>query len=396
MPQHRKSYRLPALSTLILAACLANPPAFAQACEIKIGVAGPMAGGAASWGLAIKAGAEFIAAQTNAAGGLVLRDRKCKVAVVSFDSQYTAAGGAAAANYFAGQNIKVIIGPLGAPEATGMRPVAHRNGQLTFTSALAKDAIAPQFPLAFHQLTGPAVWGHKIVKAAKERFNFSSAVIVGPNDQGGTDGATVMAKAYEINGVKAAIEYFQRGTTNFAPLVTRIMNKKPDTVDLATVPPGDTATITKQLVEAGYEGFIGRSGGSGSTEIIRAAGGVEKIKGFYWLELVPLDDPKVRTLRADYEAVMKNPVPENTIVYTSATATYLALKAIAAASTDSDAEKVAVALRKLVPETPYLGKGAWRGKTEFGINQELAFPVGMGIIANGKSFGISKVEIDGE
>jgi hypothetical protein len=173
---------------LSFAACFASVPALAQACEGKIGAAGPMAGGAASWGLAMKAGAEFVAAQANADGGLTVGGRKCKVTVLTFDSQYTAAGAAAAANYFASQNVKVIVGPLGAPEATGVKPVAQRNGQLTFNSSFANDAISPQFPLAFHQLTGPFAWGNNMVKAAKDRFKFSSVVIVGPNDQGGTDG----------------------------------------------------------------------------------------------------------------------------------------------------------------------------------------------------------------
>ena len=384
------------LGFLSFSSCFAVSSAFAQGCEVKLGVAGPMAGGAASWGLAMKTGAEFVAAQTNANGGLPMGNRKCSVSVSSFDSQYTPAGGAAAANYFASQNIKIIVGPLAAPEATGIKPVAQRNGQLTFTSALASDAIGPQFPLAFHQLTGPFGWSDVIVKAAKDRFKFSSVVILGPNDQGGTDGVKVLLKAYEGNGVKATGEYYQRGTTNFAPLVTRIMNMKPDSVDLATVPPGDTAIISRQLFEAGYQGVLGRLGGSGAPEIIRGAGGIEKIKGFYWLELAPLDDPKVKSLLVDYEKVMKSAPTQNSILFTSAAATHMVLKAITSAGTSDDAEKVAAALRALTPETPYYGKGAWRGKSEFGINQQLAFPVGMGVIENGKNLGVTRIEIAGE
>jgi len=41
-------------------------------------------------------------------------------------------------------------------------------------------------------------------------------------------------------------------------------------------------------------------------------------------------------------------------------------------------------LRETTPESRYLGKGGWRGKAQYGVNQQLAFPIGMGVIANGK------------
>ena len=43
-----------------------------------------------------------------------------------------------------------------------------------------------------------------------------------------------------------------------------------------------------------------------------------------------------------------------------------------------------------------LGKGGWRGKTQYGINQELAFPVGLGIYQGGKRVGVETVQIPAE
>ncbi|AEF88662.1 Extracellular ligand-binding receptor [Delftia sp. Cs1-4] len=378
-------------SLLVLATV--SVAATAQECETKLGVLGPMSGGAAAWGLAMKAGVEFAAAQANEAGGVQAGNRKCKVSVVGYDSKYTADGAAAGANYLASQNVKLIVGPVGSPEATGVKPVAQRNGQLTFTSAYAKDAIGPQWPLAFHQIAGPSAWAPVLTKAAKERFKISSAVVVAPNDQGGTDVASVNAQAYKAQGVKTTEEYYQRGTTNFAPIVTRIMNLRPDAVDTASSPPADGATIVKQLLEAGFDGVIGRLGGPGTQEIIRAAGGVEKIKGFYWLELVAVDDPQVKSLLNDYQRVMKGPAPDNTLVFTAAAAARMVLKAVTTAGTSDDAEKVAAALRQLPPTDPYLGQGVWTGKASFGINQELVFPVGMGLVVGGKHVGVNKIDL---
>jgi len=384
-----------ALATGFLSAAPLIMPASAQSCEAKIGALGPMSGGAAAWGLALKAGVDFAAAQANEAGGVTVGDKKCKVTVVSYDTKYTADGAAAGANYMASQDVKLIVGPVGSPEATGIKPVANRNEQLTFNSSYAKNAIGPEWTLAFHQLAGPSAWASALATVAKDKFKINSVVVVAPNDQGGTDVASVNAAAYKALGIKTSEEYYQRGTTNFAPIVARILNARPDAIDTSSSPPGDAATMVKQILEAGFTGPIGRLGGPGTPEIIRAAGGVEKLKGFYWLELVPIDDPKVRAMLTDYQTVMKSAPPDNTLLFTAAAATRMLLKAITAAGTDKDANKVAEALRKLPAEDHYLGKGVWTGKEAFGINQELAFPVGMGLVVDGKHLGVTPIDVSG-
>lgn len=371
-------------------------PALAQDCTVKIGAVGPMAGGAAAFGLSVKAGAEFNAAWANQQGGLEVGGRKCKVEVVPFDSQYTAAGGAAASNFLASQGVHATLGPVGSPETTGFRPLGKRNGQVSFSSSYMSGVIGPDFPLVFHELQAPPSWGPILIKEAKSRFGFSSVLIVAPNDQGGTDGGRQLAKLYSDQGVKPTEEYFQRGTTNFAPIATRIMNANPGVVEMSTMPPADATILTRQLLEAGFAGVIGSLGGVGPAAIIQGAGGVEKLKGFYWLELIPADDPGVIKMKADYERVMGTPAPENSHFVVDEVAGEVLLRAISDAGTDQDAEKIAAALRALTPESRYLGKGGWRGKAQYGINQEFAFPVGLGIVQDGKRLGVQRVEIPAE
>ena len=62
---------------------------------------------------------------------------------------------------------------------------------------------------------------------------------------------------YEEVGVETTLEYYQRGTTNFAAIATRVMGANPDAIEMSSVPPGDAAILVKQLLEAGYEGVIG-------------------------------------------------------------------------------------------------------------------------------------------
>lgn len=383
------------LAAVLLAGSLGSVAASAQDCEVKIGAAGPFTGGAAGWGLAVKGGTDFEAAWTNLHGGLQMGDRKCKVTVVAYDAQSNAAGGAAAANYLASQSVHVTNGPVVSPETTGFRPVGKRVGVIDFSTSFASDVIGPDFPLAFHQNQSPPTWGPVVIKAAKDRFKFKSAIVMGPNDQSGTDSARTLADLYAAAGATVRQEYYQRGTTNFAPIVVRIMSAAPETVELGPLPPGEAAQLVRQLLEAGYTGAFGRLG-AGATTLIDGAGGAKNLKKFYWLAHVPMDDPGVKQLQADYKAIMKSDPPDDDLLYTSEAAAEQILRAISIAGTDQDADKIAAALRSEKIESRYLGKAGWRGKTQYGINQELSFPVGMGVIEDGKQLPMVRLEIPTE
>jgi branched-chain amino acid transport system substrate-binding protein len=357
-------------------------PAAAQ-CEVKLGVIGVLSGPAAQWGIALRGAAEYVAAEANQAGGLQVGNKKCRVSTVAIDSKYTAEGAAAAANNMVSQGIKFIIGPIGSPELTGLKPIANRNGLLVMGNGYAKDAIGPQWPLVFHQGPGPSGWADPIVKVAKAKFGMKKVVLIAPNDQGGTDIASVDAAAYKNNGIEAIEEYYQRGTTNFAPIVTRIMNTRPDVVDTASSPPGDAGIIAKQLRQAGFEGPIGRLGGPGTEEIARVAGGIEVLKNFYWYEPVYIYD-KVRAIADNHKKLLGTDRPENNLFFQWVSATRMVTKAIAKAGTVDDTKKVAEALRSLPVEDENMGKGLWIGQEFFGINQELSFPFGIGLILDGK------------
>lgn len=370
-----------------------NGLAIAAEQELTLGVVGVLSGPAAQWGLALRGAVEFVAAEANRDGLIKIGGAPCKVNVVAIDSKYTAEGAAAAANALAGQGVKFILGPIGSPELTGVKPIAKRNSMLVMGNGYAKDALSPQLPLVFHVGPGPSGWADPIIKIAKQKFGIKSVVLVAPNDQGGTDIASVDADAYKKNGIAATEEYYQRGTTNFGPIVTRVMNAKPEAVDLASSPPGDAGILVKQLRQAGFEGPIGRLGGPGYGEISRVAGGDDVLKDFYWYEPVVIDE-KTLQIAEDYKKLMGSERPENNLFFQWVSGARMVVKAIAKAGT-TDTGKVAEALRALPVSDPNLGAGHWIGQEFFGINQELSFPFGVGLVTNGKLQPTMRVEAPG-
>lgn len=363
-------------------ALFALPGTAAAACEIKLGATGPLSGAATQWGLAIKGAADYVAAEVNAKGGVKVGDEACQVRVIAIDAKYTAEGAAAAANNFVSQGVKFVLGPMGSPEVTGMKPIATRNKILMMSDSYARDAIGPRWPLTFHMGPGPAAWGDPIVKLAKETFDIKTAVTIAPNDQAGTDVAEVAAEVYEKNGIPTKLEYYQRGTTNFAPIVTRILATNPDAVDTVSSPPGDAGIIVKQLRQAGFQGVIGRLGGPGTAEIARIAGGLDVLRDFYWFEPVFIDE-NVRKLQDDYRNLLKTEPPENNFFYLFVAGGRALVQAIEKAGTYEDADKVAEALRTLDVVDPNLGEGKWIGQATYKINQELSLPFGIGMIRDG-------------
>ena len=372
-------------------ALLAATPARA-ACDLKIGIVGGLSGATAQWGFSLRAAVEYAAAEANAAGGLKVGADTCKVTTVAVDSRATAEGAAAAASQLASQGVKFVVGPVVSPEATGIKPIAARNAMLVFLDSYAKNAISPQYPLDFHEGPGPSVWADPIIKAAKARFGIKSVVVVAPNDQGGTDIASVDVDVYKQNGIAASDEYYQRGTQDFTALVTRILGRKPDAVDTSSSAPTDAGVMIKQLRQAGFTGPVGRLGGAATDEIIRIVGSAATLKDFYWFENVPVDDPKVRAVWPAYKKLMGTDAPENTNLVLWLAAAHMLLKAISHAGTITDTRAVAQSLRTLPVEDPVLGRGEWTGRKFFGIAQEMSFPFGIGMMVDGKALPVQRVE----
>ena len=355
----------------------------ASACEIKVGVVGPFSGGAAQWGLAMKSGADLAAAEVNAAGGINTGKGQCRVRLVEIDTQYSAQGAASAANSLANEGVRVVLGPVGSPEVSGIKPVAARHNMLLMLNSYARDAIGPKWPLAFHVSPGPSGWALPIVQKAKERFGMKNVVIIAPNDQGGTDIAPVVAEAYRAESIDAKEEYFQRGTADFAALVTRVLASQPDAIDLVSSPTVESGTLAKQLRVAGFKGPIGKLGGPGTEEIARIVGGYDILGDYYYFEPIVIDD-KALEMRDAYKALTGKTAPDHTFFYLWGAASRIVFNAMSAAGTGEDTAAIAEALRKVEVNDPNLGEGLWIGQSFFGINQELSLPFGMGIIQNGK------------
>jgi len=85
--------------------------------------------------------------------------------------------------------------------------------------------------------------------------NVKTVGVVNPNDTSGWDSFKGAKLGAERTGMKIVAEvYYERGTTDFGPFVTKLLMAKPDMIDFSGSPPGDGGLMVKGLVERGYQG----------------------------------------------------------------------------------------------------------------------------------------------
>lgn len=350
-------------------------------CKLTLGTLGPLTGAAADFGLSMQATAKFVAAETNEGGGLKVGDKTCKVDVASYDTGYTSAGAAQAANDFASKGVKFVVGPLGATELTGMKPVAARYDMLLDANGFGRDALEKKYPLVFHLGPGPFVWAGPIIDEAAKHFTFHNVSIIATNDQSGDDIAIVNEQAFKERGYEVTRETYPRGTTDFAPVISRLLSNKPEEIDFASSPAGDVGTMIKLLRAAGYKGVFSRLGGDSTAEITKVAG-QDTMKDFFFYAPVDFDQQAIKDILPKFKQVTG--MDATGIALGWVPGARALLEAISKAGTIDDTAKVAEELRKDDLNDPLLGQGVWTGEKEFGVNQEMSWPFNIGLIEDGQ------------
>ncbi|MET8352593.1 ABC transporter substrate-binding protein [Micromonospora sp. NPDC005206] len=346
-------------------------------CVLTLGTLGPLTGPAADFGLSMEATTKFVAWEANQAGGLKVGDQTCEVDVASHDTGYTSAGAANAATEFASKGIKFVVGPLGATEVTGMKPVAARYHMLLAANGFGRNALEKKYPLVFHLGPGPFQWAGPIIDEAAKSFKFQTVKVIAPNDQSGDDIAIVNEEAFKKRGKDVTRDSYQRGTQDFAPIVSRLLRGNPDLIDFASSPAGDVGTMIKQLRDAGYDGVFSRLGGDSTAEITRVAGR-EKMRDFFFYAPVDFADPRVQEILPKFKQATG--MDATGIALGWIPGARALLESISKAGTIDDAEAVAKILRENDLNDDLLGQAVWTGEEEFGVNQEMTWPFYMGLI----------------
>ena len=200
-----------------------------------------------------------------------------------------------------------------------------------------------------------------------------------------------MVKALKGLGFEvAADEYYERGTKDFYPILTKILATKPDMLDVAAAPPGEAGLLLKQARELGFKGPRGWTAGVNPVTVIGIAG-KEAAEGVWSPANINVKSDfvsaTVRRFGEEYEKRYKE-VPG-----VIAVANYAAFDVFTKAMQDArslDTDKVLAVLTQKPFDTVW-GKLVLGGKETYGIDRQFLYPLVISEIRDGKVVDIAQV-----
>ncbi len=358
---------------------------------IKIGFLAPLTGPVAAWGKPGLDGCNIWAEWVNAGGGIKLADGSHPVEFIGYDNEYDPAKARTGATKLIREDGVSFIMMLGGDTWPGVQPVAERTGMLFSTllpSDLSPDTttlIAPAEVHPIYNVTG-VEW------MAETKPNLKTAVMCAQDDALGLPSVATYLAAFEAAGIQMQEGplLFDPATTDFAPVVTKLIANDPDIVCLDTCYADYVHPICEQLFQQGYKGQIISCTADFYEQII-AKTSAEFMEGFIF-QFPDFDDPALNTAGINFRDPNKfyqvynerHPGEWGAVSWEYAAIMDLW---VAAAEKAGSAEPAAVlaAMKEGGKGKHAFGEADWWGKDLFGIDNALVGNWPVVVIEGGKA-----------
>jgi branched-chain amino acid transport system substrate-binding protein len=387
-----RRWSIAALAVLGLVVVLARGGPAAEK-TLAIGVLGPLSGGAASYGVELARGAEMKADEINKAGGLKVGADVYKIKLVSYDHKAQAADAATATNKLVFQDkVKYIIGNAVGATCNAAQTVTEPQKVMFAFVCWGTSNLAPEKPYSFRSMLSQWELAEPFYRWVKDNHpNIKRVAAISPNDTSGKDTNTAVVKALKSLGFEVtADEYYERGTKDFYPLLTKILAQKPDMIDVAAAPAGEAGLILKQATELGFKGAKGWTAGTNPFTIISVAG-QEAAEGVWSPANINVKsdhvNPAVRKFGDAYEK-RYGEVP-GVIAVANYAAFDVFTQAIQRAGT-IETDRVLEVLTKERFETVW-GPLAIGGKETYGIDRQFLYPLVISEVRKGQVVDLAQV-----
>ena len=230
----------------------------AQDGELKIGFVGVTSGPAAAWGTSNVRAMQTRAAWLNEAGGVKIGDKTYKIKIVTFDDQKDPKRPIAGMEKMAQEGIHYVVGPNVDDSAAAVRPVAEAKGIIYFPYAFPKALYQKPASNAVLGMIANYQSGPAIYKYLKDNKGVKSVAFVAANESdpiSQRDSGVAAARALGLN-VVADKDTYENDTRDFTPVLTPIVQLKPDLLVLSGVAPANAPLLIRSARELGYQGLI--------------------------------------------------------------------------------------------------------------------------------------------
>ena len=358
---------------------------------VKIGFLAPLTGDVAAWGKPGLDGCMIWADWINAAGGIDVGGKKMRVEFIAYDNEYDADKARTGATKLIKEDDVKFVMMLGGDTWAGVQKIAARESML-FSTLLPSDLtpdtttlLAPAEVHPIYNVTG-VEW------LAQQDPGLKSYIICAQDDALGIPSVATYQAAFEAEGIAPTDDplLFDPATTDFAPIVSRLISSKPDIVCLDTCYEPYVHGICEQLFLQGYRGRIISCTADFYGKIVDRTS-AEFMEGFVF-QFPDFDDPalnesgvnfaKPNEFYAEYNKRYPSSWGAVSWEYASIMDLWKA-GAEKAGSVEPDAVLAAMKSSKTAPHA--FGDAQWWGKELFGIDNALVGNWPVVVIEKGKA-----------
>jgi len=257
--RRRIAARILTLGAAALVAAGLSASGFAQDKVLRIGQLGVMSGPAASWGLINKYTAQAHIEMINADGGFELEGERYQLELVSIDTKNdprVAIAGAERLVYQEG--IKYIIGPNVDETTRAILPVMEKGGAFNISYGWLRELFSPPSRNTALGMIAGYQSAPVIYRFLKEDMGVTTVSCLPRNDASGLNSRDNCVAAAEQVGLEilSSDSTYEPGTTDFLPIVGRVIKDSPDLLVLSGVTPSDAPLLIRAARELGYQGVM--------------------------------------------------------------------------------------------------------------------------------------------
>jgi branched-chain amino acid transport system substrate-binding protein len=241
---------------LASAIVIALPAAEAEDVKtFKIGILGPMSGPAVAWGLPAKHGVEIWVEDIKKVGGLKVKGVSYMPEVVVYDDENVSSKAILGSRKLLLEEKVDLVLQLGGDPAIATGPFFTKHKMVSHT--FISTDVRAQFPYLVVPVESVPFFTGAIAWIAKAYPEAKTMAHVAQDDLTGIEGATytyAAAKAYNIKVVYD--KFFAPETQDFAPIVSAMLAKKPDIINLGCSYVEYVDLIVEQCYKQGFKGIF--------------------------------------------------------------------------------------------------------------------------------------------
>jgi branched-chain amino acid transport system substrate-binding protein len=349
---------------------------------LRIGQLGVMSGPAAAWGLINRHSAEAHIQMINEDGGFEIAGEKYRLELVSVDDRFDARVAIAGLERLAYRDgVKYVIGPNVDETALAVIPVLKKAGVFNICYGWHKDIFSPpSMNTALGMIAGyqsaPIIY-----KYLRDKKGVRTVSCLPRNDASGLhsrDNCVEAARRLDLK-ILSSDSTYEPGTTDFFPVIGRVIRSNPDLLVLSGVAPSEAPLLIRAARELGYKGLM-------STETAMDAKIMTEVAGDLANGFVSVGGASAPGIRTPYmerfiDRYKKVTGEWNDEAGTKVYALEIILQTIKLAGKDAltDIEAFKRAMPRLNADNPFITdrsiKLSWTGKNWFGQLRQVNVPL---------------------